>query len=174
MIARSPSASFFSPVDDRTCITRCFASFVVFPAEFAHHLEGRRHDGAAIGGTTLHHLARPFRIEQVGKTLRRVFRFTVGCRQSTTGRCASTQHAVGIAILFENVCDLPARRRQPAVLFQGWCEASEVLMTSAAMLLANCRCAGTAARTGALDLHDAGIGGFKPAELFTDRRSIEE
>ena len=44
----------------------------VVPAEIARHLEGRAHDVAAVARMRLDHLAGPFRIEQVGKALRRI------------------------------------------------------------------------------------------------------
>jgi hypothetical protein len=48
--------------------------FQIAPAELTHDLIGCRHDGAAVGGMRLDHLARPFRIEQVGETFRSVLR----------------------------------------------------------------------------------------------------
>src|SRR5262249_2382728 len=44
----------------------------ITPAELARGLEGRVHDRAAIGRMRLDQLARPFRIEQIGKALRRL------------------------------------------------------------------------------------------------------
>ena len=46
----------------------------ILPAELAGDLERRGHDGAAVAGMRLHHLAGPFRIEQVGEALRRLGR----------------------------------------------------------------------------------------------------
>src|SRR4051812_25194136 len=46
-----------------------------FPAKVALHLVGRRHDRARIARMRLDDLAGPFRIEQIGETLRRVFGF---------------------------------------------------------------------------------------------------
>ena len=75
--ARSPSASLFGgSADDCTCMMFCLASFSkISPAEIALHLIGRGHDRAAVARMRLDDLALPFRVEQVGKALRRVFLF---------------------------------------------------------------------------------------------------
>jgi len=71
---RSPISSFFGgSAEDLHLHDVLFRKLLEpGPAKIALHLIGRRHDGAAIAGMRLDDLALPFRIEQIGKTLRRL------------------------------------------------------------------------------------------------------
>jgi hypothetical protein len=65
MIARSPSASFFGGSVGLYLHHLLLGElFEITPAEFAHELEGRGRDGAAIGWMGLDDLAHPARRAQ--------------------------------------------------------------------------------------------------------------
>ena len=92
----------------------------IFPAQFAHHLEGRGHDGAAIGGMALDHLAGPFR-DRAGRqssSARLPASPDWCCRRSTTARSARSRTCRrGRDIPGEIFGDVFGdERRQPAVL----------------------------------------------------------
>ena len=74
---------------------------VIFPADVAHHLEGRGQDGAAVAGMRLDDLALPFGIEQVLEARRRVLGLhqpgVVGDRAQRGAEAGIG--AVGIAVL---------------------------------------------------------------------------
>ena len=75
MTARSPSASFFGGSVDGLHLHDALLGELleILPAEIARDLVGRGHDRAAVARMRLDDLARPFRIEQVGEALRRLF-----------------------------------------------------------------------------------------------------
>src|SRR6266545_959764 len=91
----------------------------VFPAELARGLERRVHDGAAIGGMGLDHLARPFRIEQIGEAFWRLLRLHQPRIVAERGDQNARRHMQGVRIvigLVEMLGDLFGQvGREPAV-----------------------------------------------------------